>query len=308
MGLLYIVCSYIPAQWFSTKRSLAAGLTTMGSGWGGVVYSLAARAMISNIGLPWAFRVLAIVSFVVNMIGAFLIREPNSHPGVKPVAFDWHLLRRLDFLLVTGWAALSIMMFIITVFSISDYARSVGLTANRAALATALINLGQAIGRPSVGLISDKFGRIRIATLFTFISGLLCFVFWIFSRSYASVMSLAIVIGLFVSTVWSAVAPIITEVVGLENVHNGMTICWVFLAGPALGKSSLHVFAFSPCPNTDALCLSRRAYCTGPQGTYWHRLFECSNIYWLPGCGSCSIVGDGRLDKTASSVGSTRYR
>ncbi|KAL4888667.1 major facilitator superfamily domain-containing protein [Aspergillus ambiguus] len=239
MLLLYIECAYIPAQWFSTKRSFATGLTVAGSGLGGAVYSLAARSMISNIGLPWAFRALAIITFVVNGVSALLIRDRNKEIGTRSVAFDWRLFRRLDYLLVLAWAAPSMMMFIILGFSLSDYARSIGLTSSQGALITALFNIGQIFGRLGVGFISDMFGRIRVATMFTFFNGVLCFIFWKFATSYASIAAFSIVSGLFSPTVWSALAPVVTEVVGVEGVQNGMTMCWIVISGPILASEPI---------------------------------------------------------------------
>jgi MFS family permease len=60
MGFLFVGSVGIAAQWFTTHRSLANGCCAAGSGLGGLIYSLSAQAMIRNIGLPWAFRTLAV--------------------------------------------------------------------------------------------------------------------------------------------------------------------------------------------------------------------------------------------------------
>jgi hypothetical protein len=50
MGFLFVGSVGIAAQWFTTRRSLANGIAAAGSGIGGLMYSLAAQAMIKDIG------------------------------------------------------------------------------------------------------------------------------------------------------------------------------------------------------------------------------------------------------------------
>ncbi|KAI4248125.1 MAG: hypothetical protein L6R40_001214 [Gallowayella cf. fulva] len=66
MGFLFIGSVGVVPQWFTTKRSLANGVATAGSGIGGLMYSLATDAMIQSLGIGWAFRILGILAFTVN--------------------------------------------------------------------------------------------------------------------------------------------------------------------------------------------------------------------------------------------------
>lgn len=237
MGLMFVASFGIPAQWFTTKRSLASGSATCGSALGGLVYSLGANAMIKNIGLSWAFRILAIVSFVINFGSSLLLRDRNAQVKNQPSMFQASLLKNLDFLIVLLWATCSLTAYTIVLFSIPDYGQSKGLSADQGALLGALVNLGQVVGRPGVGFLSDRFGRLNVSTLMTFISGLLCFLFWNFAVEYATIMAFSVVIGLFIGTFWASLAPIVAEVLGLQQTSNGLNICWMILVGPITGKS-----------------------------------------------------------------------
>lgn len=140
MGLCFVASASVPPQWFVKRRSFANSIAASGSGFGGLCYSLATNAMITNIGLPWAFRILAIICFVVNSVAAYLIRDRNAAIGSVHVAFNWGLFKRLPFLLLQAWMVLSLIAYIILVFSIVDYSQSVGLTASQASLVGALFN------------------------------------------------------------------------------------------------------------------------------------------------------------------------
>jgi MFS family permease len=142
MGLIFVASAPVPAQWFKKKRSLANGCTAAGSGFGGLIYSLATNAMIQNIGLAWTFRTLAIICFVVNGIASFFIRDRNQAVGSVHVAFNWKLFKRPSFMMFQLWLILSIIGYTILVFSIVAYCQVVGLSASQASLVGALFNCG----------------------------------------------------------------------------------------------------------------------------------------------------------------------
>jgi hypothetical protein len=82
------------------KRSVAAGITVAGSGIGGLIFSLSIRSIITNMGTPWVFRIVAIAVFTNNTICTIFIRDRNKYVNPNQRAFDLSLLRRYEFLLV----------------------------------------------------------------------------------------------------------------------------------------------------------------------------------------------------------------
>lgn len=140
MGFLFNGSVGIVSQWFVKRRSFANAIATCGSGFGGLTYSLATNAMIDHIGLDWAYRVLAILTFVVNGFCALLIRDRNKAVGAVHVAFHMDMFKRLEFWLLVGWTFCSLIAYIIVIFSLPDYAQSVGLTASQGSLIGALLN------------------------------------------------------------------------------------------------------------------------------------------------------------------------
>ena len=109
MGFLFVGSVGVVPQWFTTRRSLANSIGTAGSGIGGMMYSLAANAMIQSIGLGWAFRILGILAFVVNFICAILIKDRNKAIGAKQLSFDYRLLKRFEYILLLGWGIFSMV-------------------------------------------------------------------------------------------------------------------------------------------------------------------------------------------------------
>jgi cyanate permease len=146
MGCIFVASVGIIPQWFSKKRSFANSIGAAGSGIGGLVYSLATNAMIQSVGLGWAFRILAIVAFVANVICVSLLRDRNKAVGSIQTAFDFRLFKRPEFLLVLMWGFFSMLGYVVLLFSMPNYARSIGLTAQQGSVVGAMLNLGQGNG------------------------------------------------------------------------------------------------------------------------------------------------------------------
>jgi len=240
MGFLFVGSVGIVPQWFTKKRSLANGIGTAGSGLGGMMYSLATHAMIDKLGVGWAFRILGILACGVNLVCAMLIRDRNKQIGASQLAFDYRLVKKPEFLLILGWGFFSMMGYITLLFSLPNYAVSIGLSAQQGSIIGALLNLGQGLGRPVVGVTSDYAGRINLAGACTFIAGLFCFVMWIFAKSFGVLVFFAIIVGTVAGTFWTTIAPVGAEVIGLKNLPSALSIVWMFLVLPTTGQLRYH--------------------------------------------------------------------
>ncbi len=140
LGFCFTATVGVVPQWFTKKRSFANALSTSGSGFGGLIYSLATNAMIENLGLEWAFRILAILAFVVNGACSLTVRDRNHAVGSVLVAFHTELFRRIEYWFFLGWGFLSIIGYTIVVFSLTDYAQVVGFTATEGSIVSAIFN------------------------------------------------------------------------------------------------------------------------------------------------------------------------
>ncbi|GLA31113.1 hypothetical protein AnigIFM63326_009553 [Aspergillus niger] len=203
LGLQYLSTTYLIPQWFSRHRSLAAGIATGGSGTGGLIYSLSTHALLARFGLGWSYRILAICQLVVNATCLLVIRDRKT---VAAPTRSFHTILRLctryEMWLYLGWSFFSVMGFMVIWFSLATYGRSVGLTLSQGSIVTAVMNIGQMVGRPAVGFMSDAVGRINIATFATFASSLV-------------------------------VGPLGAEVFALEDLQSGLTIIWLICSVPA---------------------------------------------------------------------------
>lgn len=233
MGFLFAGSVGIIAQWFTTKRSVANAIAAAGSGLGGLMYSLVTQRIIDTMGLPWAFRILGVCTFAVNLTASNLLRDRNKQTGSRYKALDTQILRRPEFLFMQGWSWFSMLGYTILLFSLPSYARAIGLTANQGSIVGAVLNLGQMIGRPFIGLGSDRWGRLNLATFLSLLCGIMCFAFWIPAEVVPAPMGLlcffAIVGGALAGVFWATIAPVCAEILGLPDLPAGLSLTWVLM-------------------------------------------------------------------------------
>ncbi|OJJ65488.1 hypothetical protein ASPBRDRAFT_60428 [Aspergillus brasiliensis CBS 101740] len=126
------------------------------------------------------------------------------------------LCTRYEMWLYLGWRFFSVMGFMVIWFSLARYGRSVGLSLSQGSIVTAVMNVGQMVGRPAVGFMSDAVGRINMATFATLVSGLLCLFLWTFARTYAALICFSFFAGLTIIWLVRSVPATFGEAIGLE--------------------------------------------------------------------------------------------
>lgn len=219
-------------QWFWKKRTLAQGMSSAGSGVGGIIFSIGTDAMIRGINLEWALRITGIVCFFCNFAATLFLRDRNATVKPSQLGFAVHLLRRYDVLLLLTYAFINMLGYMSIIFSLSDYALSLGLTQKQASIVTTILNLGTLIGRPAIGFASDKLGRLKIAGSLAMFTGLSCFVIWIPCNSYVVLIFYAFIVGMTVGTFWMTIGPLTAEVAGLREVPSMLSLCWISIILP----------------------------------------------------------------------------
>lgn len=306
MGFLFTGTVGLIPQWFRARRSLANSLGTAGSGFGGLTYSLAAHAMITTLGLAWAFRILAILAFVVNGACSFTARDRNREVAAVHQAFHGELFRRPELYLVLAWGFFSILGYIIVVFSLASYASAVGFTSTQGSIVAAIFNrecppaistqtpkplahswgsppiadlhtptVSQGLGRPMIGYSSDKIGRINVAALSSLLAGLAAFFLWIFAgRHFAGAIVYAL-FGAFAGCIWPCIAPVAAEVVGLQLLPSAMSVTWIVMVLPATFAEVIGLSLVEPGRDgylhvqvyTGSMFVAAFAFC---KSQFWH--------------------------------------
>ncbi|KAF2010440.1 MFS transporter, MCP family, solute carrier family 16, member 6 [Aaosphaeria arxii CBS 175.79] len=215
VGFLFTPSVAVTSQWFDKKRSLANSINSAGTGIGGLIISFSTQPMIDRLSLAWSLRIIGIMAGTMNLLATCFIRNRNKviQPTMNPFAF--HLLRRLPVILLLCWGFFSMLGYMVLLYSLSDFARSIGLSKSQASSVTALMNLGTLIGRPALGVLSDRYGRMKVAGIATFACGVAIWALWVPAASYAVTVVFALINGMVAGTYWMALSPLCVEVGGL---------------------------------------------------------------------------------------------
>jgi MFS family permease len=207
IGCLYIPALPILSQWFLKRRSLANGISAAGSGVGGACFTWGTEAIIQRWGISWALRITGLIALVAQFIAITMIRDRNRAIRPTQLGFDRKLLRRVEVLLLLAWAFISMFGYVVLLFSLSDFALSIGLSRSQATDVIGLLNIGTAVGRPIIGIASDRWSRIDTAGALTLLCGLSCFAFWLPATSYGLTVFFAILCGAILGVFWMVSVP-----------------------------------------------------------------------------------------------------
>jgi MFS family permease len=202
IGFIIIPSMAILSQWFSRKRSVANGISSAGSGIGGVLFTWGTASMIQSMGLAWTLRTTGLIALAANVTATLFIRDRNHHIRPAQLAFDVTLLRRYEVILLLLWAFISMFGYITLLFSLSDFATSIHLSRSQATDIVGFLNLGTAVGRPIIGILSDRFSRTNTAAVLTLACGLICFALWLPATSFGLTVFFALVCGAILGVFW----------------------------------------------------------------------------------------------------------
>ncbi|KAE8393080.1 hypothetical protein BDV23DRAFT_180960 [Aspergillus alliaceus] len=181
-----------------------------------LIYSLSIGAVIRTLGLQWASRTLGIIGFVINMLCTLLIKDRNEPRTSKQTTLNLSL--PLPLLLPLAFATFTMLGYFVLRYSLSTYAMQVGPSPSQSSTITALFNLGQAFGRPSINYFSDRRGRINTAASTTMVAGILSFDVWTNAKSYGMLIFFALAEGLGAGNFWATIAPLMAQVVWARGV------------------------------------------------------------------------------------------
>jgi MFS family permease len=202
VGFLYIPSLPILSQWFVRRRSLANGISAAGSGVGGAAFAWGTEAIIQRFTIGWALRITGIIAFAANLAAIIAIRDRNDVIRPSQLGFDAQLLHRYEVMLLLAWAFISMLGYVVLLFSLSDFALSIGLTRAQATDVVGLLNVRTAVGRPIIGVLSDRWSRIDTAGVLTLLCGLSCFVLWLPATSSALTVVFSTICGAIVGVFW----------------------------------------------------------------------------------------------------------
>lgn len=247
VGISMALVSVPPATcfpgWFNKKRAISAGISLLGTGVGGVVYGPVCRKMIAVFGdTRWCYRMLAISCTVLSLIGLILVRERipkkviglHDYPAIKKEfkrVFNPAMVKDINIVLISLWYNISLFAYSLMVYTIASYAVARGLSQDQGAILTTILNAAQVVGRPSLGLMGDRWGRRNITCILTIILAILMFAFWLPASTFVQLIFFAIMVGFCVGVGNVMNIVLVADTVGPEKFQ----AAWGFVVAVGFG-------------------------------------------------------------------------
>lgn len=229
-GLAAGACFVIIPMWFLKRRSVAQGIAAAGAGLGGIVFARPVQIIIEKYpdnGVKWALRMQGLVCGFMLVLSIALMKicrpliDPKLGTKERPLwkeitafLFRWDLYKKLPMTCLLLWNMLYGVGYTILLFSFSSYATAVGLTYSQGSDVTTVQSVAQLVGRPILGLISDRIGRINATIGFTFFLSIIVLVWWIFIRNYAELLVFAFIVGFIMGINWVNFGPMTADYCG----------------------------------------------------------------------------------------------
>lgn len=174
LGLSALFCPAIAVVqlYFKRQRALSLGITVSGSSLGGVIWPIALRRLIVEVGFGWALRISAFIMLPLLALSFLVVKVPYS-TGPKVV-------KKLDFsimksrvLVLTGIGMFFVYLGLFTpFFYVTPYALSIGIDSNTSFYMISVINGTSLFGRVLPGILADRYGAFNLAILTAVLSGI----------------------------------------------------------------------------------------------------------------------------------------
>lgn len=184
LGVGYITPVSTLVKWFPDKRGLATGLAIMGFGFASMISSPIMNKLISSVGIPSTFYILAIIYFIIILASAqYLAPPPKGYvpAGYKKALETGTAAPKADLAQSTAneaiktkrfWA-LWTMLFINITCGIAILAVAspmgqelAGMSVTGAAVLVGIMGVFNGLGRIVWASVSDYIGRPNVYTLF----------------------------------------------------------------------------------------------------------------------------------------------
>jgi len=185
-GLAYCVAVPAARKWFPDKTALAVSIAVTGFGLAATIFAPLINRLIRTEGIESTFLILGLVTSVVTLFAAWVIRVPrlgwvppdweNEQNGKSSTMFAARREATLSEALKTSkfyllWAGFFGVIFggLMAMAHVVPYGITVlNLSREVAAVAAVCFGLANGFGRPIAGLIAEKIGPVKLM-LFTYI-------------------------------------------------------------------------------------------------------------------------------------------
>ncbi|KAK6201464.1 monocarboxylate transporter [Scheffersomyces amazonensis] len=229
LALVFMPSAALIPQYFKKKRVLAGGIATAGSGVGGICFNVGMQHVVETKGVFWALRTQSIIGFISVWIAIALIRTRNKRINVQLTVFDKDIVRTAGFWIFAFFVITCMFGYVIVLYTLAQFTTSLGYSEYQGSITSTMVQLGNAVGRPFIGLISDRYGGVTVAIAAYAIVGILCLAMWIPARTFGTVIAFAIIEGALMGSIYGMLAPAVARTFGIRKMNVTFSMFWMIM-------------------------------------------------------------------------------
>lgn len=241
VGMAYNANISCAQKWFPQKRGLATGISVCAFGFSTVIFAPLVEVLLNRFGLVNAFRILAVLFFVVVICLYRFVKLPQDSQTGGAASADLlmrkqyntsEMLKTKEFFYITLSLMLGTTAYFILNPSFKTLAIDRGLAPNIGTVIVMLTGIANALGRLAVPSLSDKIGREKTA-LIIFLATAVCTAALCFASGGLFMVAIAVIA--FCYGGYSGIYPLITaDYFGIKNVGSNYGAIMVGFALSAL--------------------------------------------------------------------------
>ncbi|KXT00034.1 hypothetical protein AC578_4871 [Pseudocercospora eumusae] len=172
-GCLFVPCLAVVPQWFSTRLGAAMGIAVSGSALGGVIYPIVLNRLITEIGFPWAVRVIGFMAFGMLLIPIIFMRQRIRPPKARAF-LDYSAFTDWSFMAFVLASFLNYMGLFVIFFYLAYYGSDNGITSPSLSLyLVSIFNTGSIFGRLVPNVVADRTGPFNLLAPSSILAGML---------------------------------------------------------------------------------------------------------------------------------------
>lgn len=227
-GCLFLPGVAIPSTYFANKRSLALGISTSGSSFGAVIYSIVFHRLVDRIGFGNTTRVIGYIMLGTTLISVTVMRTRVT-PTVKRSLFAANALKEPPFLFFSLALFVGFLTLYVPFYYISSYGiTKIGMSPQLGFYLVPILNAGSVFGRLAPNYFADKIGPLNILIPFTSFCMILAFA-WMGIFNTPGIIVFAVLYGMTSGTYVSLPAPTVTSLTqDLHHVGSRLGTCFLF--------------------------------------------------------------------------------
>jgi MFS family permease len=251
-GIAFFTAMAVPQEWFKRKRALAIGIITGGASVGGVIWPIAFQRLVSEVGFPWANRIIGFIYFPILM-AASLAMKPRLPRKKKQIMPTWSVLKDFRLLLLCTGGCLGYFGLFPPLQYIETFAMRLPAPLNISTYIIPILNTMSLLGRVAPAWIADKWGRLNVLTIAVLLSGILPLALWlpaVGARSEKLMLAFTILWGTTSGSFISLLPTLAGSLFGIQDIYSRLTFLYI-LAVPGTLAGSAIAGTFIPGDATD---------------------------------------------------------